>query len=76
MITVPVVILAEEGLPGPDTDGGEDGREDGHRRDGRTWSVRRNIQWSPPATGDDFEHDVDGGRGAALLILSSLFVFW
>ena len=44
--------------------------------DGRTWSVRRNILWSPPATGDDFEHDVDGGRGAAFLILSSLFVFW
>jgi hypothetical protein len=44
--------------------------------DGRTWSVRRNIEWSLPATGDDFEHDVDGGRGAAFLILSSLFVFW
>ena len=44
--------------------------------DGRTWSVRRNIEWSLPATGDDFEHDVDGGRGAAVLILSALFVFW
>jgi hypothetical protein len=44
--------------------------------DGRSWSVRRNIEWSVPATGDDFEHDVDGGRGAAVLILSSLFVFW
>jgi hypothetical protein len=44
--------------------------------DGRTWSVRRNIEWSLPATGDDFEHDVDGGRGAAFLILSALFVFW
>jgi hypothetical protein len=44
--------------------------------DGRTWSVRRNIEWSVPATGDDFEHDVDGGRGAAFLILSALFVFW
>lgn len=44
--------------------------------DGREWSVRRNIEWSPPATGEDFEHDVDGGRGAAVLILSSLFVFW
>ena len=40
--------------------------------DGRTWSVRRNIEWRPPATGDEFEHDVDGGRGAILLILSSL----
>ena len=33
--------------------------------DGRTWLVRRNVEWSRPATGDDFEHDVDGGRGAA-----------
>jgi hypothetical protein len=44
--------------------------------DGRTWSVRRNIEWRPPATGDEFEHDVDGGRGAVLLILSSLVLFW
>lgn len=44
--------------------------------DGRSWSVRRNIEWSLPATGDDFEHDVDGGRGAAVLVLSALFVFW
>jgi hypothetical protein len=44
--------------------------------DGRRWSVRRNIEWTTPATGDDFEHDVDGGRGAAILILSALFMFW
>jgi hypothetical protein len=44
--------------------------------DSREWSVRRNIEWSLPATGDDFEHDVDGGRGAAVMILSALFVFW
>ncbi len=44
--------------------------------DGRMWSVRRNIEWSLPATGDDFEHDVDGGRGAIVIILSALFVFW
>jgi hypothetical protein len=44
--------------------------------DGRTWSVRRNIEWSLPATGDDFEHDVDGGRGATVFVLSALFVFW
>ncbi len=44
--------------------------------DGRTWSVRRSIEWSMPATGDDFEHDVDGGRGAAVLILSAMFLFW
>ena len=44
--------------------------------DGRTWSVRRNIEWKTPATGAEFEHDVDGGRGAVLLILSALFLFW
>ncbi len=38
--------------------------------------MRRNIEWSVPATGEDFEHDVDGGRGAAGLVLSALFVFW
>jgi hypothetical protein len=43
---------------------------------GRTWQVRRNIEWSHPATGDDFEHDIDAGQGAAVLILSSLAVFW
>ena len=42
----------------------------------REWVVRRNIEWSMPATGEDFEHDVDGGRGAAVLILSAMFVFW
>ena len=42
----------------------------------REWIVRRNIEWSMPATGEDFEHDVDGGRGAVLLILSALFLFW
>ncbi|SHK78741.1 hypothetical protein SAMN05443637_11225 [Pseudonocardia thermophila] len=44
--------------------------------DSREWSVRRNIEWSLPAIGDDFEHDVDGGRGAAVMVLSGLFVFW
>src|ERR1700754_3642635 len=44
--------------------------------DGGMWSVRRNIEWSLPATGADFEHDVDGGRGAADLIFSALFFFW
>jgi hypothetical protein len=44
--------------------------------DGRTWAVRRNIEWRPPATGDEFEHDVDGGRGAVFLILTALVLFW
>jgi hypothetical protein len=44
--------------------------------DGRTWQVHRTVEWSRPAIGDDFEHDVDGGRGAATLILASLIFFW
>jgi hypothetical protein len=44
--------------------------------DGRTWSVRRNIEWRTPATGDEFEHDVDGGRGAVFLIVTALILFW
>ena len=44
--------------------------------DNREWQVRRNIEWSPPAMGDEFEHDVDGGRGAVVLIISALVLFW
>jgi hypothetical protein len=44
--------------------------------DNRMWSVRRNIEWRMPATGHEFEHDVDGGRGAAVLILTALGLFW
>ena len=64
---------------GPHTDAeacGEMGARTVAGADGRTWSVRRNIEWRPPATGDEFEHDVDGGRGAVLLIVSALFLFW
>ena len=44
--------------------------------DQRTWAIRRNIEWRPPPTGDEFEHDVDGGRGAIVLIASALALFW
>jgi hypothetical protein len=44
--------------------------------DERVWEVSRSVEWSRPAIGDDFEHDVDGGRGAAVLIISSLITFW
>jgi hypothetical protein len=48
--------------------------------DGRTWLLRSRIEWSRPATEElsrsQFEHDVDGGRGAAIMILSALFLFW
>jgi len=43
--------------------------------DGRTWEVTRQIDWSPPAVGDEFEHDVDGGRGAVVLVVCALIVF-
>jgi hypothetical protein len=43
--------------------------------DGREWNVSRTLEWSIPAVGDDFEHDLDGGRPAAVLVLSSLFLF-
>jgi hypothetical protein len=44
--------------------------------DGRTWTVRRRLEWTTPATGEEFEHDVDGGRAAAVLILSTLVFFY
>ncbi|MEQ3551276.1 hypothetical protein WIS52_12415 [Pseudonocardia nematodicida] len=44
--------------------------------DHREWQVQRHIEWTTPAVGDEFEHDVDGGRGAVVLILSMLAFFW
>lgn len=43
--------------------------------DGREWTVNRTLEWSIPAVGDDFEHDLDGGRPAAVLVLSALLLF-
>ncbi len=43
--------------------------------DGREWVVSREMEWSLPAVGDDFEHDLDGGRTAAVLVLSALLFF-
>jgi hypothetical protein len=43
--------------------------------DGRTWEISRRIDWSPPAMGDEFEHDVDGGRGAVVMVICALVVF-
>ncbi|RJQ74992.1 DUF983 domain-containing protein [Pseudonocardiaceae bacterium YIM PH 21723] len=34
--------------------------------DGRMWTVRSQLEWTNPATSDDFEHDVAGGRGAGV----------
>lgn len=44
--------------------------------DNREWQVQRQIEWTTPAVGDEFEHDVDGGRGAVVLILTTLAFFW
>jgi hypothetical protein len=43
--------------------------------DGRTWEVERHIEWSVPAIGDEFEHDVDGGRGAVVMVVCALIVY-
>lgn len=46
--------------------------------DGRTWTVRGRMEFSPPAVGDDFEHDVHAGPAAGLvmgaLVLTMLVV--
>ena len=44
--------------------------------DGRSWTVKRRWEMSMPAMGQDFEHDVEGGRSAAVVILSTLFFFF
>ena len=50
--------------------------------DGRLWNVRSSLEWSNPIAGDDFEHDVNGGRGPGimmfgiLILLALLFVLW
>jgi hypothetical protein len=38
-------------------------------RDGRQWTVRSHLEWRPPATSDDFEHDVSVGSAAAIVLL-------
>jgi hypothetical protein len=37
--------------------------------DGRQWTVRSQLEWRPPATSDDFEHDVSVGNAAAIVLL-------
>ena len=44
--------------------------------DYREWQVSRRIEWTTPAVGDEFEHDVDAGNGAGVLILGTLVFFW
>ncbi|SHE65981.1 DUF983 domain-containing protein [Streptoalloteichus hindustanus] len=44
--------------------------------DGRMWTVRTRMEWSNPATADDFEHDVSGGQapGVIMAVLLGLLV--
>lgn len=37
--------------------------------DGRQWTLRSQLEWRPPATADDFEHDVSVGNAAAIVLL-------
>ncbi len=37
--------------------------------DGRRWTVRNNINWSEPATEQEFEHDVAAGQVAGIVML-------
>ncbi|MGH4014824.1 MAG: DUF983 domain-containing protein [Pseudonocardiaceae bacterium] len=53
-----------------------------HAPDGRTWTVRREINWARPDKAEEFEHDVAVGHvaGIAMLALIVLMVltvvFW
>lgn len=44
--------------------------------DGRRWTVRNNINWSEPATEQEFEHDVAAGQvgGVVMLLLVGALV--
>ncbi|UJW34342.1 DUF983 domain-containing protein [Saccharothrix sp. AJ9571] len=53
-----------------------------HGADGRDWVLRSQLEWRPPATADDFEHDVAGSHapGIAMLfvtvVLAVILVVW
>lgn len=42
--------------------------------DGRMWTLRGRLEWSQPATVDDFEHDIAGGHASGVVMLAMLFV--
>ena len=44
--------------------------------DGRQWMVRQKLEWTDPATGEDFEHDMEGGRLASIGIVSIMGLLW
>ncbi|WP_020496849.1 hypothetical protein [Sciscionella marina] len=50
--------------------------------DGRTWTVRSEVNWVAPALGDDFEHDVAPGYvpafilGLIVALLLTVLIAW
>ncbi|HEX3786760.1 MAG TPA: DUF983 domain-containing protein [Pseudonocardiaceae bacterium] len=50
--------------------------------DGRMWTLRSRVEWSKPATSDDFDHDFAGGSGpglamvVALIVLVAALIWW
>ena len=44
--------------------------------DGRMWTLRGQLEWSQPATIDDFEHDVASGYtpGVVMLVMLGILV--
>lgn len=43
-------------------------------QDGRMWTLRSQLEWSSPATVDDFEHDVASGYTPGIVMLVMLAV--
>lgn len=43
-------------------------------QDGRMWTLRSQLEWSSPATVDDFEHDVASGYTPGIVMLAMLAV--
>jgi hypothetical protein len=37
--------------------------------DGRVWTLHGEMKWRTPATADDFDHDINAGRGPAIVML-------
>lgn len=42
--------------------------------DGNRWTVTRRVNWRRPVTVDDFEHDVEPGSAAAVILLGMVIV--
>ncbi len=43
-------------------------------QDGRMWTLRSQLEWTSPATVDDFEHDVASGYTPGIVMLTMLAV--